>query len=229
MRQKYSSNSGSGWKQAVGIMQRVSVHFFASVISSLSDTNLSFASCPYHRIQSSNSAQTPSSIQTIFIFSLCATQSFNTQQAAVPVPSLSPCLKQPSTALWLCTQHCMSQPTGTPICPEVMQCKITFREYLHNVNSSRKQVQGVQRAGFNCASGKLILKDYPNKISAWQEYSPGIWRHPYRKETQMHGSALGKADRHLQGHWDAFSSHPHSCINTALVCIPSSHFRFCPH
>lgn len=72
-RQKYSSNSGFGWKHAVGIIQRVSVHFFASVISGLCITDLPFASCPYHRMHSSSCAQPPFSIQIIFIFSLCVT------------------------------------------------------------------------------------------------------------------------------------------------------------
>lgn len=83
-------------------MQRVSVHFFASVISSLSITNLSFASCPYHRIHSSSSAQPPFSIQTFFTFSLCATtvlqhtEAFSFTLSKTAQPSSPDCV--PSTA-----------------------------------------------------------------------------------------------------------------------------------
>lgn len=192
MRQKYRSNSGSGRKQAVGITQRVSVHFFASVISwaSVSQTRHLLLALIRESTLQVVVLSPPFPFRPSLSFLCVSPQSFNTQQAAVQVLSLSRCLSQSSLALWLCTQHCMSQPTQTLTCPEVTQCRITFREYLHDVNSHRQVTgTGCPESWIQYPSGKLILKDYPNKISIFQEYSPGIWRHHYRKEPQMHGSA----------------------------------------
>lgn len=135
--------------------------FCASVISSFSITNLSFASCPYHKIKCALQVVLGPPFQIIFIFSLCVPTVLQHTASSVQVPSFSPCLKQCRLVLWLRIQHCMSQPTQVLMCPEVIQCKITFRENLHHVHSSRQQVQAVQSAGFNCTSGKFIRNDYP--------------------------------------------------------------------
>lgn len=190
---KSASNSGPGRKHAVRFMQSFSVHFFARVIPRVSVSqicHLLLRSCPSHGIQTSSSCAQHHFFCSDNANLIFAYHSGSPTQNKLPYGYLLTTLSKPvqpsSLAAYLshllscsaahpwmqdCTSLLVSQTRTLAaaylICSEVTQCQIPLGSICMMLTSQQQitELEPIQRASGNCTAGKLLLKDYLNKIS----------------------------------------------------------------